>query len=343
MIVLGIESSCDELAASVLDADGHTVRSNVVHTQAAIHAQYGGIVPEVASRDHVLHVSTIIRRALDEAGVAARDLGGIAVTSGPGLIGSLLCGLEAAKGLALATDKPLLGVHHLEGHIAAASLEPHPPEPPFVALIVSGGHTSLVHVEAHGGPYRKLGSTRDDAAGEAFDKTAKMLGLGYPGGAVIDRLARTGDATRFPFPKLMPGKDNLDFSFSGLKTAAARLIQAHGTVPAGQDLADFCASFQDTVVENLLKKAFRAVTTTGTHRLVVVGGVAANSRLRARAEERGRRERIAVTVPDRARCTDNAAMIARAGWVRLTRGERDDLTLSARAHWPLALDATQVL
>lgn len=336
MIVLGIESSCDELAAAVLAPDGLTVLSNVVHTQAAIHAQYGGIVPEVASRDHARHVSHVIRRALDEAGISAADLGGIAVTSGPGLIGSLLCGLEAAKGLALALDRPLLGVHHLEGHIAAASLEPRPPEPPFVALIVSGGHTSLVHVGGHGGPYRRLGTTRDDAAGEAFDKTAKLLGLGYPGGAVIDRLAQSGDDSRFPFPKLMPGKDNLDFSFSGLKTAAARLIQANGHVPQGQDLADFCASFQDTVVENLLKKAFRAVTTAGTQRLVVVGGVAANSRLRARALERGRRERVDVTVPERARCTDNAAMIARAGWVRLVRGERDDLGLTARAHWPLA-------
>jgi N6-L-threonylcarbamoyladenine synthase len=336
MIVLGIESSCDELAAAVLDADGRTLRSNVVHSQATLHSQYGGIVPEVASRDHVLRVSDVIARALSEAGLAAHDVGGIAVTSGPGLIGSLLCGVEAAKGLALALDKPLIGVHHLEGHIAAASLEPSAPEPPFVALIVSGGHTSLVHVRAHGGPYERLGSTRDDAAGEAYDKTAKLLGLGYPGGAVIDRLAQRGQLGRFVFPQMMPGKDNLDFSFSGLKTAAARLITAHGRTPEGADLADFCAAFQDAVVENLLKKAFRAVTATNTGRLVIVGGVAANSRLRARAEERGRRERVDVTVPDRARCTDNAAMIARAGWVRLTRGERDDLTLSARAHWPLA-------
>ena len=336
MIVLGIESSCDELAAAVLDSDGRTLRSSVVHTQADLHAQYGGVVPEVASRDHVMRVGHVIRRALADAALDPRDIGGIAVTSGPGLIGSLLCGVEAAKGLAFALKKPILGVNHLEGHIAAASLEAEPPEPPFVALIVSGGHTSLILVTAHGGPYTRLGSTRDDAAGECFDKTAKILGLGYPGGAVIDRLAVTGDANRFPFPQLMPGKDNLDFSFSGLKTAAVRAVRDHGAPIEGQTLADFCASFQDAIVDNLLKKAFRATKTSGAGALILAGGVAANSRLRARALERGRREQIRVTLPSRANCTDNAAMIARAGWVRLVRGERDDLALTARAHWPIA-------
>jgi N6-L-threonylcarbamoyladenine synthase len=337
VIVLGIESSCDELAASVLDADGRTVRSSVVRSQVDIHAPYGGVVPEIASRDHVRHVGQVIERALADARLAPREIGGIAVTCGPGLIGSLLCGVEAAKGLALSLDKPLVGVNHLEGHLAASFLEPSPPTPPFVALIVSGGHTSLLLVPELGGPYRELGATRDDAAGEAFDKTAKLLGLGYPGGAVIDRLAAGGDVERFPFPRMMPGRDNFEFSFSGLKTAAARMLKDLGGPPADPlVLRDFCASFQHAVVENLLKKAFRAAVTTGTRRLILAGGVAANSYLRARAVERSRREQVELTLPSRALCTDNAAMIARAGWPRLRRGQDDGLGLGCRASWPLS-------
>ncbi len=335
MIVLGIESSCDELAFAVLDSDGRTLRASVVHSQIELHAQFGGVVPEVASRDHVVRLGPVLRSALDEANLALTDLDGIAVTAGPGLIGPLLCGVEFAKGLALALDRPLIGVNHLEGHIAAAFLDTPTLEPPFVALLVSGGHTSLIRVDALGGPYAHLGATRDDAAGEAFDKTAKLLGLGYPGGVAIDRIAADGDPKAIAFPKLMPGKDNLDFSFSGLKTDAARRIRDAGGPPEGEALADFCASFREAVVDNLLKKAFRAVELSGVSQLVLAGGVAANARLREKAVARGARAGVDVFLPSRAYCTDNAAMIAKAGHVRLTRGEADGLDLAARAHWPL--------
>ncbi|MBI4815468.1 MAG: tRNA (adenosine(37)-N6)-threonylcarbamoyltransferase complex transferase subunit TsaD [Deltaproteobacteria bacterium] len=331
--VLGIESSCDEMAAAVLEAG--RVRSNVVRSQVEIHARYGGIVPEMAARDHVLSVGLVIREALARANTTPFELDAIAVTAGPGLIGSLLCGVEAAKGLALATGAPLIGVNHLEGHLAAAFLEPTPPEPPFVALIVSGGHTSLVRVDALGGPYSRLGQTRDDAAGEAFDKTAKLLGLGYPGGIEIDRLAQTGDRKRFRFPAAMAKKDTLDYSFSGLKTEALRQITAHGGRLDGATLSDFCASFQEAIVEALLRKAFLAIERSDTRRLVLAGGVAANRRLREEATRIGQTRGIAVSLPSRELCTDNAAMIARAGLERLRRGERDDLDLTCRSHWPL--------
>lgn len=333
MIVLGLESSCDEMAAAVL-AD-RTVRSSVVRSQVDLHAAYGGIVPEIASRDHALHVGFVIEEALEKAKVTPSMLDGVAVTSGPGLIGSLLAGVEAAKGLAVAARKPLIGVHHLEGHIASALLEDPAPEPPFVALIVSGGHTSIVLVPELGGPYEVIGQTRDDAAGEAFDKTAKSLGLGYPGGVEIDRLSQTGDPTAFGFPDVMPGRDNFAFSFSGLKTAALRLLERETLPLTGQRLADFCASFQDAVVENLLGKALRATRRSQTGRLIIVGGVAANQRLRERALEKSKGHQVQVYLPSRANCTDNAAMIACAGMVRLARGERSPVGLAARAHWPL--------
>ena len=332
--VLGIESSCDEMAAAVYDGETDALLSSVVHSQAELHALYGGVVPELASRDHAKSVGRVIKQALADAGTKVCALDGVAVTAGPGLIGSLLCGLEAAKGLAYAAGLPLVGVHHLEGHIAAALLETPAPKPPFVVLIVSGGHTSLVEVPALGGPYRILGKTRDDAAGEAFDKTAKLLGLGYPGGVAIDRTSDGGDRKRFAFPSPMPGKNNLEFSFSGMKTAAARSLAEHGPLD-GQGLMDFCASFQDAVVTNLLKKSFRATKLAGLDQLVIVGGVAANRHLRARAIDRGRRQQIKVYLPSRANCTDNAAMIARAGHHRLLAGARDGLDLAARAHWPL--------
>lgn len=334
MRVLAIESSCDELAAAILDHDGRHLLANVVHSQVDLHARFGGVVPEVASRDHVRRLDAVVEAALDQAGVGLDELDGLAATRGPGLIGCLHCGLEYVKGLAVGTDLPWVGVHHLEAHLAAADLEAEPPEPPFVALLVSGGHTHLFRVERRGGPHRLLGATRDDAAGEAFDKTAKLLGLGYPGGAVIDRRAQGGDPDRFAFPKLMVGKDNLDFSFSGLKTAAQRLIREQGPLDEGA-LSDFCAGFQRVVVENLLTKAFRACRREGLPGLVLAGGVAANSELRRRAEERSRREKVQVFLPSRALCTDNAAMVARAGWLRLSSGDHDPLATSARASWPL--------
>jgi N6-L-threonylcarbamoyladenine synthase len=249
--------------------------------------------------------------------------------------------VEFAKGLAVATHKPIVGINHLEGHIAAAFLEERAPDPPFVALLISGGHTNLIHVHALGGTYEHLGGTRDDAAGEAFDKTAKLLGLGYPGGVQIDRLAIGHDRGRYHFPGMMAGKSNFDFSFSGLKTAAAKLIREFGAPLVGDELGDFCASFQEAIVENLLKKSLRAAAATRSRRLVVAGGVAANSRLRELAEKRARREQIEVFLPSKANCTDNAAMIARAGWTRLTRGEDHGLALETRSHWPLTAKTTQ--
>lgn len=333
MIVLGLESSCDEMAAAVLE--DRKVLSSIVRSQVDLHAVYGGVVPEIASRDHALHVGFVVKQALEAAKIELDAIDGIAVTAGPGLIGSLLAGVEAAKGLAVATNKPLIGVHHLEGHIAAALLEDPAPEPPFIALIVSGGHSSIVRVPALGGPYEVLGQTKDDAAGEAFDKTAKKLGLGYPGGVEIDRRAEHGDPEAFRFPDVMSGRDNFDFSFSGLKTAALRLLEKEPMPLSDARLADFCASFQEAIVDNLLKKALRAARKTETPKLAIVGGVAANRRLRVRAVEKARGHKVQVFLPSRANCTDNAAMIACAGLVRLSRGERSPINLAARAHWPL--------
>ncbi|MEL6188887.1 MAG: tRNA (adenosine(37)-N6)-threonylcarbamoyltransferase complex transferase subunit TsaD [Myxococcota bacterium] len=334
--VLAFESSCDELAVAVLEPDGHTLGASVVHSQIDLHARYGGVVPEIASRDHVRRLDDVLDTALEQSGQTLETVDAFAVTQGPGLVGCLLCGLEYVKGLAVGLGRPLVGVHHLEAHLAAADLEEVMPELPYVALLVSGGHTHLIRVEQRGGPHALIGATRDDAAGEAFDKTAKLLGLGYPGGVAIDRLAAEGDAGRFPFPAPMPGKDNLDFSFSGLKTAAQRQLRDLGGALEGQDLADFCAGFQRTIVDNLLKKSFRACRREGLSRLVLAGGVAANSELRERALERGRREQVEVFLPSRKFCTDNAAMVARAGWLRWMAGARDTLDLAARPSWPIA-------
>ncbi len=332
--VLGLESSCDETAAAVVE-DGVRAVSDVVASQHEVHARYGGVVPELASRAHILNVVPVVRAALETARLSLAQLDGIAVTNAPGLIGGLLVGMQTAKALAWVTGLPLVGVHHLEGHLSAVYLEPNPPPLPHLALIVSGGHTSLVRVDDHGS-LSELGRTRDDAAGEAFDKGAKLLGLGYPGGAVIDRLAKTGDPTAVSFPKSMTLEEHgHDFSFSGLKTALLTQTRKHG-IPQGQLLADLCASYQAAIIEVLVRKTRRAARKHGLHHVQICGGVAANSGLRAAMRAAGAEDEFEVYIPPPARCTDNAAMIAAAGYYHLVRGERAGLDLDAAPNAPLA-------
>jgi len=333
MRILGLESSCDETAAAIVE-DGRTVRADVVASQNEVHARYGGVVPELASRAHILNVVPVVQAALERADTTLDEVDAIAVTHAPGLVGALLVGLQTAKALAWVTGKPLVGVHHLEGHLSAVYLEPDPPPMPHLALIVSGGHTSLVRVNGHGDVV-ELGATRDDAAGEAFDKGAKLLGLGYPGGVVIDRLAKTGDPRAVAFPKAMASSSTgSDFSFSGLKTALLHHVRAHG-VPDGQALADLCASYQAAIVEVLVRKTRRAARQEGLAHVQVCGGVAANSALRAGLQHAAAEDGFTLYVPSPARCTDNAAMIAAAGYHRLVRGERAGLDLDAIPSAPL--------
>jgi N6-L-threonylcarbamoyladenine synthase len=295
-------------------------------------------VPELASRNHVVQVMPVVDEALSRAGVGLADLDAIAVTNGPGLIGALLVGVQVAKSLAWASGKPLVGVNHLEGHLLAIRLLEQAPDPPFLGLVVSGGHTSLFAVEAFGA-YRLLGSTRDDAAGEAYDKVAKMLGLPYPGGVQIDKLAQGGDRAAIRFPRAIIKGAELDFSFSGLKTAVLMHLQK-APKPEGAALADLCASFQEAVADPLTKKALRAAKRTGLKRLVLCGGVAANSRLRALAQERGADAGLDVFLPPPKLCTDNAAMIAVAGTHAFLRGERAGPTLNADPAWRLGVVRT---
>jgi tRNA N6-adenosine threonylcarbamoyltransferase len=332
MRVLGIETSCDETAAAVL-ADGE-LQANVVQSQDAIHRGYGGVVPELASRRHLEVVLPVVSRALAEAGVRLPDLDGIAVTHGPGLVGSLLVGLSVAKGFAYAHRLPLVGVNHLEGHIFAGFLEEPRAEYPLLALVVSGGHTALYACPA---PlvYHLVGQTRDDAAGEAFDKVAKLLGLGYPGGPAIERIAREGDPRAIPFPVAQFQDGAPDFSFSGLKTAVSLFVRQSGPLTPGL-VADVAASFQATVVKMLVRKAIRAARERQIRRILLTGGVAANRPLREALEAECGERGYAWSAPPMRFCTDNAAMIAAAGTARLARGERADLALNARATLPLA-------
>ena len=341
MRVLGLESSCDETCAAIVDvADAAASRprgrvlSDVVHTQADVHARFGGVVPELASRDHLQRILPVLDEALASAGTTLAELDGISVTRGPGLAGALLVGVQVAKSLALSLEKPLVGVNHLEGHLLAVLLADDAPEPPFLGLVVSGGHTSLYEVRAIG-DYRALGHTLDDAAGEAFDKVAKLLGLPYPGGAHVDRLAREGDPAAHDFPRGLSRKrrDVFDFSFSGLKTAVATSVA--GNLPQGQALRDLCASFQEAVCDALTLRAVRAARHAGLHKLVVCGGVAANSRLRALAQERCAAEGIDLFLPAPRLCTDNGAMIAMAGATHLSRGEAANDFPAADPGWRL--------
>lgn len=308
--ILGIETSCDETAAAVV-LGGHVVRSSVVSSQVDIHARYGGVVPEIASRAHVDLLTPVIAEALVEAGVDGPDLDAVAATVGPGLVGSLLVGVSTAKALALVWGVPFVAVNHLEAHLYAAMVEDPSLELPLVVLLVSGGHTMLVAMEDHG-RYRLLGSTLDDAAGEAFDKVARYLGLGYPGGPAIDRIAMEGDPEAIAFPRAMRN-DGLDFSFSGLKTAVINHVRKHPDV----NTADVAASFQEAVVDVLVAKARRAAQEIGAKGLVLGGGVAANSQLRERFLSACVDDGVHGFLPSRAMCTDNAAMVAAAGWWRL--------------------------
>ncbi|WP_242340654.1 tRNA (adenosine(37)-N6)-threonylcarbamoyltransferase complex transferase subunit TsaD [Anaeromyxobacter sp. SG66] len=333
MKILAIETSCDETAAAVVE-DGRRALADVVATQIEIHRRWGGVVPELASRNHVVQVMPVVDEALSRAGVGPDGIDAIAVTSGPGLVGALLVGVQAAKALALAWQKPLVRVNHLEGHLVAAFLSETPPAFPYLGLVVSGGHTSLYAAERFGA-YRLLGQTRDDAAGEAFDKGAKLLGLPYPGGIAIDRLAREGDAHAIRFPKAIVKGSELDFSFSGLKTSLLHHVKKHG-VPEGRGLADLCASYQEAIVRALVEKAFRAARRLQFDRLVLAGGVAANSRLRAAVSEKAAEyEGMEVFLPAPRLCTDNAAMIAVAGTHAFLRGERAGSDLNADPAWRL--------
>ncbi|MGO9515290.1 MAG: tRNA (adenosine(37)-N6)-threonylcarbamoyltransferase complex transferase subunit TsaD [Steroidobacteraceae bacterium] len=337
MRVIGIESSCDETAVAVYDA-AQGLLSHRLYSQIAMHQAYGGVVPELASRDHVRRLLPLVREALAAARSGRDSIDGVAYTAGPGLIGALLVGAGFARSLAYAWGRPAVAIHHLEGHLLAPLLEPAPPAFPFLALLVSGGHTQLVDV-AGLGRYRILGETLDDAAGEAFDKTAKMLGLPYPGGAALAQLAESGRSGRFSFPRPMLDRPGLDFSFSGLKTAA--LVALRGRVLDDRIRADVARGFQEAVVDTLAEKSRRALRATGHARLVVAGGVGANQSLRKRLTEIARQVGAQLYFPRAEFCTDNAAMIALAGCLRLSSGARQELAaqqglaLSARANWEL--------
>lgn len=336
MRILGIETSCDETGVAIYDEEKGLI-ANQLHTQIALHADYGGVVPELASRDHIRKLAPLLQAALQEANLTAKDIDGVAYTSGPGLVGALLVGSTVARSLAYAWNIPAIGVHHMEGHLLAPMLEENPPHFPFVALLVSGGHTQLVRVDGVG-RYELLGESIDDAAGEAFDKTAKLLGLDYPGGAALARLALNGTPNRFVFPRPMTDRPGLDFSFSGLKTFAAntlhQVMQEEGELTE-QSKADIAYAFQEAVVDTLAIKCKRALKQTGLKRLVIAGGVSANKQLRQTLAELMQQLGGEVFYPQPQFCTDNGAMIAYAGFLRLKQGQQQDLAIEVRPRWAM--------
>ena len=335
MRVLGIETSCDETGVAVYDGQLGLL-AQAVYSQVEIHARYGGVVPELASRDHVRKTLPLIRQVLEESGLASHDIQGLAYTAGPGLIGALLVGAALGRSLAWAWGVPAIGVHHMEGHLLAPLLEDPAPAFPFVALLVSGGHTQLVDVEGVG-HYRILGESVDDAAGEAFDKTAKILGLPYPGGPALAGLAELGDPGRFHFPRPMTDRPGLDFSFSGLKTFALNTLREE--LPRASDpdqmRADIARAFEEAAVETLVIKCRRALKETGRRRLILAGGVSANRRLRERMATAIRAAGAEIYYPRPSLCTDNGAMIAYAGWQRLQAGQAEGLGFTPRARWAM--------
>lgn len=336
MKILGIETSCDETGVAIYDGEQGLV-ANQLYSQIDMHADYGGVVPELASRDHIRKTLPLIQEALKEANLTADDIDGIAYTAGPGLVGALLVGSTIARSLAYAWNVPALGVHHMEGHLLAPMLEENAPEFPFVALLISGGHTQLVQVK-NVGEYELLGESIDDAAGEAFDKTAKLLGLDYPGGAALAKLAEQGTPNRFQFPRPMTDRPGLDFSFSGLKTFAANTINANldeeGKLDQ-QTRCDIAYAFQQAVIDTLIIKCRRALQQTGYKRLVIAGGVSANKQLRQDLAELMTQLGGEVFYPRPQFCTDNGAMIAYAGYLRLNNGEQSDLSVTVKPRWPM--------
>lgn len=336
MIILGVESSCDETGLALYDTE-RGLLAHALHSQVAMHEEYGGVVPELASRDHVRRALPLLEQVLTDSDVPLSAIDAIAFTQGPGLAGALLVGASVANGLALALDKPVLGVHHLEGHLLSPLLSARPPQFPFVALLVSGGHTQLMRVDDVG-QYALLGETLDDAAGEAFDKSAKLLGLGYPGGPAISRLAEFGLPEAYSLPRPMLHSKNLDFSFSGLKTAVLTLVKKHDTNLCEQDKANIARAFVDAIVEVLVAKCVAALKQTGMKRLVIAGGVGANAQLRAALNAAAARKRFEVFYPELALCTDNGAMIAFAGAMRLQKNPdaaKRDYGFNVRPRWPL--------
>ena len=333
MLILGIESSCDETAAAVV-RDGREILSSVISSQIDLHRPYGGVVPELASREHLEKIEPVVQEALEKAKIELKEIDAIAVTQGPGLVGALLVGVSYAKALAYGLNISLIGVNHIEGHVYSVNLENPPVEYPAFALIVSGGHTNLFYVPEEG-QYKVIARTRDDAAGEAFDKVSKMLNLGYPGGPVIERLAKEGDATKIEFPIAKISDGRPDYSFSGLKTAVARFVRENNIEPVlqgesvSQEIKDICASFQDTVVRSLLRSVKKLAAELQPKTLIVAGGVVCNGYLRDAAEKLGSKLNIPVYFPSKHLSTDNAAMIAAAGYFHFKNGERADLTMSA--------------